>query len=95
MPLGFTSKKGRITKEDFPLAQFGEKLRCPCCGDRMKFFNETEAKKLSQSIASKKGRELNTVLLEILMKFKQQKELLPVKLLRQLYSIQTKIFQSF
>ncbi len=76
MPLGFTSKKGRITKEDFPLAQFGEKLRCPCCGDRMKFFNETEAKKLAQSIASKKGRELNTVLLENLNEIQTAKRTL-------------------
>ncbi len=72
-PRNFTPQAKRVHRKNVPIVRFDESIRCPCCGERMKKFDVSEARKLSDKIASKSGEELAGILKENMGNFQANK----------------------
>ena len=81
MPLNFTSSN-RVSRKDVPIVRFDESVRCPCCGERMKKFDKTEARKFAKEISKKKGTDLADDLRRNMKKFQANKRSLVREIIR-------------
>lgn len=70
----------RITRKNFPLTIYHDKISCPCCGEKMINFNQQETEAIAKNISKKTGDELVSELLTNIKEFQYSKRELIEKL---------------
>lgn len=70
LPLNFGA---RIKAGKFGLIEYRNIISCPCCGEKMKDFNEEHAQTLAKEISPKRGKELAQALYTNMSEFQASK----------------------
>lgn len=73
----------RIKISKFGLSEYRSNISCPCCGEKMKDFNQEHAEAVTKEIAPKRGKELAQALYDNMSEFQASKRKLAAVIAKQ------------